>query len=60
MEQQQIFNLLMENAIVYLQDKGYLPKQPAQQQQQNGIDWENPDPKKVNEIIKDLKETGVF
>lgn len=58
MEAQEFFNSMMENAIVYLQEKGYLPKQTAQQQQQNGIDWDNPeDIKKVN---KGLQEAGLL
>lgn len=28
MESQEIFNTMMENAIVYLQEKGYIPTKP--------------------------------
>lgn len=32
MESQELFNTMMENAIVYLQEKGYIPTQPTQMQ----------------------------
>lgn len=35
MENQQIFNEMMENAIAYLQEKGYIPKQPSTEQTPN-------------------------
>lgn len=35
MENQELFNTMMENAIAYLQDKGYLPKQPSAAQNPN-------------------------
>ena len=57
---QQTFNEMMENAIVYLQTKGLIPKQPtqAQQQDENPIDWN--DPKFHNQVTKELQDRGLL
>lgn len=54
METQELFNTMMENAIVYLQNKGYLPKQHAQSQNDpDGIDWDSPEGvKKQTEMLQ--------
>ena len=54
METQELFNTMMENAIVYLQDKGYLPKQPARPQTDpDGFDWNSPEGiKRTTEILQ--------
>lgn len=54
MEGQELFNSMMENAIVYLQEKGYLPKQPAQSQTDpDGFDWDSPEGvKKTTEMLQ--------
>lgn len=54
METQELFNTMMENAIVYLQDKGYLPKQAAQSQNDpDDFDWNSPEGvKKTTEILQ--------
>lgn len=54
METQERFNTMMENAIVYLQDKGYLPKLPTQPNSgPDGIDWDSPEGvKKQTEILQ--------
>lgn len=51
METQEIFNQMMENAIVYLQEKGYIPKQPAQHSEDRDPS-EDYDPKKETEILR--------
>ena len=61
MESQELFNTMMENAIVYLQEKGYIPTQPTmveQQSQQQRIDWSNPD--QVAKETKILRERGLL
>lgn len=54
MEGQELFNSMMENAIVYLQDKGYLPKQAAQSQNDpDDFDWDSPEGvKRQTEILQ--------
>ena len=54
MEGQELFNSMMENAIVYLQEKGYLPKQPAQSQTApDGFDQNSPEGvKKTTEMLQ--------
>lgn len=54
MEGQELFNNMMKNAIVYLQDEGYLPKQAAQSQNDpDGFDWDSPEGvKKQTEILQ--------
>lgn len=49
MENQEFFNTMMENAIVYLQEKGYISK-PSQQQQPGEPDFA--------EMRKGLQESG--
>lgn len=51
MESQELFNTMMESAIVYLQEKGYISK--PTQQEPNNIDWNNPEhTKRVTETLQ--------
>lgn len=47
--EQEIFNQFMENAIVHLQEKGLLPKQPSQAQQQD----QEPSQEDITRMLQD-------
>lgn len=53
METQELFNTMMENAIVYLQEKGYISK-PSQQSRHQEPQRE-PD---FGAMVKGLRESG--
>jgi hypothetical protein len=53
MESQEIFNTMMDNAIVYLQEKGYIPTQPsATKNNNNNIEREYTDKEETEMLIK--------
>lgn len=59
MENQEIFNQMMENAIVYLQDKGYIPKLQTQNHNQGQrVDWN--DPEQIKKETKILQAAGLL
>lgn len=55
MESQEIFNTMMENAIVYLQEKGYILTKPqGQQNNESEVDWSDPEhTKRVTQMLQD-------
>jgi hypothetical protein len=59
MEGQELFNSMMENAIVYLQEKGYIPTRPQQSQtQEPEVDWDNPEHTK--QVTQMLQQRGLL
>ena len=59
MEGQELFNSMMENAIVYLQEKGYIPAKPQQSQtQEPEVDWD--DPEHTKQVTQMLQQRGLL
>ena len=59
MEGQELFNSMMENAIVYLQEKGYIPTRPQQSQTlEPEVDWDNPEHTK--QVTQMLQQRGLL
>lgn len=59
METQEIFNTMMENAIVYLQSKGLIPTQQQQSQPKEAeVDWT--DPEHTKKVTKALQDRGLL
>ena len=59
MENQELFNFMMEKAVVYLQEKGYLPKSAAESTKETDENYWN-DPKNVEKETKILRNAGLL